>query len=297
MRARLRDDAGFTLAELLMAMGLMLVIVSATLTVFEGAQRTSNRSQLQNDAQDTARNAVSRVARDLRNQATPTSQIPVAILKATGTDVVFIAVGNKRPSGSQNARNLERVRYCLNTSTRTLWWQKRTWTTPNPPGDVPDSSSCPASSTWDFAQPIADRISNGPSRPVWSFGPAGYATTDQIRTVDTSLFVDADPASAPPETSLSTSVTLRNQNRAPVASFELKAIGDGHVLLVGTGSSDPEGQSLTYTWKDAGVPIATCSSSTCDFKPAATGTRTFGLTVTDPSGLSADAQDQTITVT
>lgn len=287
--SRLRSEAGYTLAELLIATSLTLGVLGATLTVFEGSDRTSRRAQQQSEQQDGARQAVDRIARELRNQATPTASLPVAVLKATATDIAFVAVGTKRPPGSQNTRNLHRVRYCLNPETRILWWQERTWTTALPPADIPDTSSCPSTSGWTTTSPLVDRVSNVSgqmNRPVWVFGPAG-ATADQIRTVQTTIFVDADPTSAPLETELSTTIFLRNQNRAPVASMQARAIGDGHVLLVGSQSSDPEGQTLNYQWKDNGAVITTCTTPVCDYKPPGRGTRSFSLEVSDPSDLSA----------
>ena len=294
MTRRLRDDSGFTLIELLVAMGIMLVVVAATLTVFEGAQRTSNRAQMQNDAQDQARNALDRMARELRNQATPTNAIPIAIEKATAQDIILIDVASTKPAGSLNARNISRVRYCLNPTTKVLWSQKQTWTTAAAPA-APASSACPGVGGWTQSTPLTDRVVNA-ARPVFTFGPSTWATTDLITSIDARVFIDAQPTYAPPETTLSTRVSLRNQNRMPVPNFQAKVLGDGHVLLVGTGSSDPEGQGLTYTWRYNGAVITACDSATCDFDPPVAGTHSFGLTVTDPSGLSANAPNQSVNV-
>ncbi|MEN9798436.1 MAG: hypothetical protein RL653_2132, partial [Pseudomonadota bacterium] len=89
----------------------------------------------------------------------------------------------------------------------------------------------------------------------------------------------------------------RNVNRAPLASIR----GPGSVLrgeavlLDGTGSSDPDGEPLTWSWRqvsgtvlDGGVAVGPAWSFAA---PAveAEETLTLELTVTDPSGASATA--------
>ena len=288
IRARLRaaaaDERGFTLTELLVAMVLMVIVVGATLTIFNDAERLNRVSQQQNEAQDLARTAIDRMARELRNQATPTKELPVAVLKASPFDIVFIAVGTTKPAGSANARNLQRVRYCLNTTTGVLWSQTRTWTTAVPPTDVPDTASCPGGTGWTVNQILVDRVANG-TRPLWTFGPAGVATLGEIRRVESAVWIDANPNARPAETRLGTTVLLRNQNRPPTASFIAKRAGDNSLLLFGGASTDPEGQSLFYKWTVDGV-VTSCTTSNCDVKSTA-GTKTVSLEVSDPSDLAA----------
>ncbi len=57
------------------------------------------------------------------------------------------------------------------------------------------------------------------------------------------------------------------------------------VILDGTGSSDPDGDPLTYTWKQGGITIATTPTTTVG--PFAVGIQVFTLTVSDPGGASS----------
>ena len=79
-----REESGFTLVELLTSMGIMIIVFGATLTTLQvfGATTTRNQNLLQ--AQDEARLALGRMARELRNAsayATDTPQ-PSAVVRA-----------------------------------------------------------------------------------------------------------------------------------------------------------------------------------------------------------------------
>ena len=90
-------------------------------------------------------------------------------------------------------------------------------------------------------------------------------------------------------------------NRAPTADAgeggTIEWTGED-VSLDGSGSEDPDGDTLSYSWTQASGPtttIANASSAETTFTPSSLGTYTFNLTVTDPSGLS-DSDVVTITV-
>ena len=94
---------------------------------------------------------------------------------------------------------------------------------------------------------------------------------------------------------MDTSVFLRNKNRAPTGSFTVSTQGNKQVLLNGGGSTDPDGQSLIYTWKVDGVALSSTSPIVLH-TVATAGSHTFGLKVTDPGDLSHTAADQTVNV-
>ncbi len=304
MSARLRSERGFTLVELLVSMTLGLVVLSATLVTFNGFEQTNHRNRTQNEAQDKARNGIDRIARELRNHATPTGEIPQAIVKAQHDDLVFLTVDNVRPAGSLNERNVKWVRYCLEPATSTVWHQELRWTD-GPVRPAPASSACPNGSGWTTTQPLVehvvnDRDANGNGDCLFTFGVAGCgAPTElaEVRAVDTTLFVDADPNVKPQRTRLNTTVVLRNQNRPPTAAFIAKPLGDRHVLLLATSSDDPEGQSLHYEWRVNGVVIPDCHGATCDYQ-APTGATSVDvtLTVSDPADLTDTSDTQAVPV-
>ncbi len=183
-----------------------------------------------------------------------------------------------------------RARYCLNnsnTSNGVLWRQIQTWTTSTPPA-VPSTSSCP-DAAWP-SQTMTTRYVTNNARAVWSYNSS---TLTDITWVHTDLYIDVNPNARPSESRLASGVYLRNQNKAPTASFTAAATGNRHVQLNATGSSDPEGAVLTYTWFDGTTQIGT--GQTCDCVALATGNRTLKLQVTDQSDLSGESS-QTVNV-
>ena len=304
MRRLARDESGIALFELLLAAALMTVVLGATFTALATFQNTSRINELQNDNQEDIRAAVDQLSRELRNHAVATQQAQQGIVSLTPYDIVFQTVAATKPPSTSNDQNIERVRYCLDTSTlrnEKIWSQEQTWTTATPPS-VPSTASCP-DSAWGNQRFIAMRITNrfnssSPStprdRPVFT---ANSATIGQITRIGITLFLDTTPGggpiNAPDETRIDSGIFLRNQNQPPTASFTASVTGSRHIVLNASNSNDPENQSLTYTWKDGSTTIDPVGQ-TADY-PTTSGSHTMSLTVRDPGGLSATTS-QTVTV-
>lgn len=91
-------------------------------------------------------------------------------------------------------------------------------------------------------------------------------------------------------------------NTAPIANAGPdQSVGTGSVCtLDGSGSSDPDGDTITYAWTKTSGPAATLSSSTAQkptFTPSSTGTYVFSLVVTDSHGTASSADTVSITAT
>jgi hypothetical protein len=301
---RLAQERGeFTLVGLLVAMTLSLIVIGATLDLFASSEKINRDTQRRTDALDRARVGVDRLARHLRNMASPTPDQPQSIDRATARDVVFQTVDPVGPNAGVNTANVKRVRYCLDDQGR-LWAQNQRWTGTAPA--APAATACP-SSDWNDQTVLADDVTNylaGHSRPVFTFNPTSPLTA--ITWVHVDLWLDLDTSRKPVETVLSSGVFLRNQNRAPTATFSATPSAQG-IVLNGSESVDPEGEPLTYCWYDKSLPNLADPPSPCDPGPflssAVTVTdrmpsgaqRTVYLVVKDPALLTARTPDTCVT--
>lgn len=306
-RRRAGSAAGFTLIEVMLAMTLMLIVMSATLAVFAVLERGASRNQKLNESQQRARTATDRVARDLRNLASPSDtgldQQPLEL--AQPFDLVYRTVSTTGGPTAGNPQNLERVRYCLSTD-KVLYRQRQTWTTAMPAR--PADTACPGAG-WTQTTVAASDIVNGAARPVFHYQgsptPGTYSELTSVATADfptaialrSTLYLDPDPANAPGETSLTTRVFLRNQNRPPIPAFTATAAAR-KITLNATESDDPEGNRLLFQWFDNGVAMTdpltgvTLEPSANAFYTftASAGTHSITLKVIDAGRLSATSE-------
>ena len=128
----------------------------------------------------------------------------------------------------------------------------------------PTDTACPGAG-WTQTTRTATDITNG-SRPVFAYQgsptPGTYSELTSVATADfptaialrSTLYLDPDPVNPPGETSLTTRVFLRNQNRPPVATFTATASAR-KITLNASESDDPEGNRLLYQWFDNGVAM------------------------------------------
>lgn len=89
--------------------------------------------------------------------------------------------------------------------------------------------------------------------------------------------------------------TVRSGNSAPVADAggDQVGINAGTVTLNGTGSYDPDGDTLTYEWTQVAgpsVPLTGATTATAQFTATAGQQYSFRLTVRDSFGLSSIAR-------
>jgi hypothetical protein len=206
---------------------------------------------------------------------------------------------------------VRRVRYCLDTTTAglsaargKLYMETQSWATAAAPA-VPVDATCPGTG-WTTTTMVADYVTNATgNRPmfIYSGNPGIITGTDSasradIARIEANLFVDPDPTKSPAETSIGSSVILRNQNREPVADFTITVTNPTSnprlLQLNGSPSSDPEGQTLNYEWWVDGVAIAT--KGIVVQISVTPGTHTYVLHVTDPAGLEGVSATQTRTL-
>lgn len=286
----MRKESGLSLVELLISMSMITVVMLAMFGALNSFGLASSQNLDQNQAQSTARVMVDRLARELRSTSNSGQTTP-PIERANVDDIVFETVDPTSAGSGSNTAGLERVRYCLD-STLKLWRQVQTWTMASPPA-TPSSVACPHTSFGSQVM-VADTIVNKSgslNRAVFTYDSSTLASIGAV-TID--LYVDKDVTRAPSEQRLSTTVFLRNQNRAPTAGLTATPTGSRHVLLNASASSDPDNDGLTYTWYDGSTSIGT--GVILDYASPTTGNHTFSVKVTDPAGLNTTSAAQTVNV-
>jgi hypothetical protein len=115
---------------------------------------------------------------------------------------------------------------------------------------------------------------NGAWTDVTSSGPAGGVICGSVTSL--SPFTVASVINSAPEA-----------NAGAAQTVECAGPGGTPVTLNGAASSDPDGNPLTYVWRDgAGTVVGTTAVASVTLPM---GYHTFTLTVTDPFGASASA--------
>lgn len=276
MIPELRREDGFTLVEVLIVCVLMIVVLGATLTTFNSFQQSVSINEKMNTAQDSARNSMDLIARDLRNLASPSQEQPLALDLKEDQQVIFQSEGRDMPAGSLNIANTNRVRYCL-SSTGDLYRQIQTWTSDAFPA-IPDSTSCPGTA-WPTTKLVAQNVVND-SRAIFYYNAADAPDVTEITTT---LYVDVNPGRDPSESTLQSSVYLRNQNRKPTAVFSLALANAGTAIIMNASeSTDPEEKPLTFTWYIDGVEATgDGANDVVHTAQVAAGTHTVEVRVSD----------------
>lgn len=308
MRVRFADERGFTLLELLMAMTIFLVIIGATLTTFATFQSNARLSEQRNDASEQVRRMIDSLARDLRNLADPTTEA-LSIERKEADDLVFRSVDPDATGTDPNLVGVRRVRYCLDGASGLLYRSVQRWTTLASPA-VPSTSACGSADAWAgtcvpdstctrtiVSQSVTNTRST-PTRPLFVYNST---TADAVTFIRVEPHVDINAADeAPAEVMLESGVTLRNQNRRPVAVLDPPVrSGSNDFVLNASGSSDPEAALLTYEFlkTSAGVetPLGPPQISPTLVTALAAGD-SVRVRVRDPGGLSAYSDPYTVSL-
>ena len=308
MTRRLRRQDGFTIVEVLLVCSISVIVLGATLSAWTAMVNASRGTELQRDNVESARVAMDRAARLLRNLANPSVNAVTTIDRAEDYDFIF--------QTSDPAKTW--VRYCLKTDGTASPAQGVLWESESATANLTAGmrGPCPGSG-WTTSRMVVQSVSNrvgGIDRNVFDYActpvapagcPASTAEYPKITSVSIDLWVDAKPADRVGEMHVSSGVYLRNQNEAPTAMASVSRLGTKRVLLNGAGSSDPEGRTLEYFWFEGTAPTADeikntpCTAPypntawrgvTYDktFDTGAIGEpRTFHLLVRDPGCLTA----------
>ena len=283
MSRRLSEESGFTLIELLIGASLMLVILLATLSVTDGFQRQSAQATVRLDSRDRVRFGIDKITKKMRT-AIGTSAGMVEV--ATPTDLVYQDTGATAPGSLDTNRTaVQRVRWCFDATTKTVYTQKMTWT-----GSMPalpsQPQACPSAAYSASSTVQAQNVSNG-ARPLFTYDfRNGSSALSDLVGINVSLYVDANGSLPPAEAGITTSIALRNVNQPPTAAFTDAEV-NGHILANASPSVDPEGATLGYNWYVDGSSTASSQDVRLDVGGLQRGsTHTVQLVVNDPGGLT-----------
>jgi prepilin-type N-terminal cleavage/methylation domain-containing protein len=317
MRSALRRDDGFTMIELLLVCVISLIVFGATVTAWTSIYSSNRALEGQEDNAESARVALDRAARQLRNLANPTVNAITTIDRATDYDFIF---QTSDPSKTW-------VRYCLQTSGNgntvgdATLWENESASAVN--GLM--RTACPGTG-WDRQTAVVQGVTNqtgGIDRNIFDYEcslasaatcPADTTEYSKITNVGIDLWVDADNTDRVSELNVATGVFLRNQNEGPTVGFSWTRLATEQILLNGSGSSDPEGRTLEYFWfEDTAPTAAQLAATACTAKPpgvawegvtffkrfpsgTAGESRTFYLLVRDPGCLTSLSAAINVTV-
>ncbi|MBK5229949.1 MAG: prepilin-type N-terminal cleavage/methylation domain-containing protein [Thermoleophilia bacterium] len=311
MKVDVKSEGGHTLIELLTAMSLMLVVMGALMSALIAFNHFTRTSDARAQSRDDIRAIMESMAREVRsaNALAPEPGIETsAVSRGDAFDYIFKYRDPASPTGNPaNVYNLERVRYCLNTTTNTLYRQTQQWNAVLPgllPDGCPGANQAPGSifgasydaTKYQTTRVIATDVTNGAGRPAFLYNSSTLANITNVRL---QFYLDDDPTKSPAETELSTGFYLRNVNRRPDAEFIPTPMGNGHVLLNGSTSTDPEGDTIEYSWTDDGVALSE-TAPVVDYLitniPSGGEWHTFSLTVTDSGHLTSTTSPQLVYV-
>jgi prepilin-type N-terminal cleavage/methylation domain-containing protein len=210
---------GLTLLELLIAMTIMAVLSTmliATWVALAGSFAHTTRSS---DARDYARQAASRMERELRDAEAQVTTGPYkgrpAVLWASANEITFVTTFNRSGNDAPNAIPVA-VRYYLDNGTLYMqrdsqnvgaWGAARTVVPHVVNGSVGASGSTPVFSyTY-----VADDGSFVTARPADDSASLTEALRARIVSVSFTLLVDMNPGHSPAPMTLITTAQLRNQ--------------------------------------------------------------------------------------
>jgi type II secretory pathway pseudopilin PulG len=166
---RLANEDGFTLTELLVAMTVSIIVLLATLGALDAFNNGVAVNNRLTDAGDTARREVAEMVRVLRDGGAPTPTSgaqPSTVVQAGANDLVFLSRSWPGESGVGTTSN-HVERYCLNTTTRTLWFDGLKAGTS---GSATPGSACPSTASGWTSRAIATNVLNSVADPVFIYG-------------------------------------------------------------------------------------------------------------------------------
>lgn len=246
---RVRDERGFTLVELLVAMSVGLVILFATLTAFEAFNRGTESNSRLTDAEDRSRRDVSNIVRILRDAGAPapiSGTGPRTFERVLANDIIFRSTSWPGESAvGITGTHIERL--CLDTASHTVYFEGRRSgvTGPSDPGEP-----CPSTGVAGWtSSPLAQSVTNTAELPLFRL-PSGT-----VRSIG---------------------VQLRSERGTTVQSRTLPLSSGASPRGVLAPQLGPGDVAVTCNADGSGKPLLTLTGTTPNLNVQATGGLTLG---------------------
>lgn len=169
LRARLADERGLTVVELVAVAGVVAGALVAALSGFTSLDARNDAEGAQRAAEDQAVRALVGLESELRATARGSARAPTGIERLGPDELVFRAAA-PAPAGA-----MMRVRYCLARPTGQLWRQAQVWTSGGAPPPRA-AAACPAVSRpgeYGMAEEVAGAMANAAALPLFRREGAG----------------------------------------------------------------------------------------------------------------------------
>jgi type II secretory pathway pseudopilin PulG len=241
---RLASEEGFTLVELLVAMTVSIIVLLATLGALDAFNNGVAVNNRLTDASDTARREVAEMIRVLRDGGAPTpvsGSQPATVVQAGANDLVFLSRSWPGESGTGSTSN-HVERYCLNTTTRTLWFDGLKAGTS---GSATPGAACPSAASGWTSSAIATNVLNSVADPVFVYGAGS-----PVRSVAVKVRLEGGTALKSRPIELRSGATLRGALAPQLSPTDIVVApcDGGKALLslsVGAGGATANGAKLS----------------------------------------------------
>lgn len=287
MKRLTRGEAGFTLVEMLVTTAIALVIMLATLTAFDVFGTVGARNSSLTQGQDRARSRLGEMTKIIRGARPVAGTTTAAIQTAAANDLVMSTIDWPGEGATTSAAHI--VRYCVDTATRTLYFDALR--TPAS-GTADPGAACPSTATgWTHTAVVSGAVANTAALPLFRYDSA---TASAVRAVAMDLRVDAGTSSSPKTTALRSAAYLRTfSGAAPILTAGDVSVNcnPDHTALVSLATSlDSAGNPLSASYTTSGgIPLG---SGSVTLATAVQGN--IKVIVTNVLGISALAFDKTV---
>lgn len=259
---RLRGEAGFTLVEVCVAMGLSVIVLFGILNTFDSFSRNASRQTKITSANENVRVAMDRIVSDLRQADT--------LEVADPNDLVYTV--------KDGATAYRRERICLDTSG--YIWRSSVTTTSPPSSTIGSGTSCPNQSTDPFK--IASLVSaNGAANPLFRYNAASVA---DVSIVGLTFALDAGNVGRNDVSTLRAGAFVRAKSETAIANLDgddIATICSSSGVPTLTLSAGAGPLTVSYTDID-GNSLGSSAAGEAVVMP--TGTTTVVANVTSSSG-------------